>query len=78
MFRCMNARSETCCDGGGCYVGNTVSTPQASCGHISIVRSILSASPCAVPTSSHMDWCLSELRIRIFSRTIFKCFSRTV
>ena len=59
-------------------MGNITSTPQASCGHISIVRSILSASPCAVPTSSHMDWCLSELRIRIFSRTIFKCFSRTV
>ena len=40
-------------------MGNTASTPQASCGHISIVRSILSASPCAVPVSSHMDWCLS-------------------
>ena len=47
-------------------MGNTASTPQASCGHISIVRSILSASPCAVPVSSHMDWCLSELRIRKF------------
>ena len=48
-------------------MANIASTPQASCGHIGIVRSILSASPCAVPTSSHMDWCLSELRIRIFS-----------
>ena len=45
-------------------MANIASTPQASCGHIGIVRSILSASPCAVPTSSHMDWCLSELRIR--------------
>ena len=59
-------------------MGNAASTPQASCGHISIVLSILSASPCAVPTPSHMDWCLSELRIRIFSRTIPKCCSRTV
>ena len=43
-----------------------------------IVRSILSASPCAIPTSSHIDWCLSLLRIRIFSRTTPKYFSRTV
>ena len=43
-------------------MGNTASTPQASCGHIGIVRSILSASPCAVPTSSHMDCiCLSSI-----------------
>ena len=61
-----------------CAMGNTASTPQASCGHIGIVRSILSASPCAVPTSSHMDWCLSELRIRKIPRTIPKYFSRTV
>ena len=59
-------------------MGNTTSTPQASCGHIGIVRSILSASSCAVPTSSHMDWCLSELRIRKIPRTTPKYFSRTV
>ena len=50
-------------------VTNAAPTPQASYGHIGVVRSILSASPCAVPMSSHVDWCLSELRIRIFSRT---------
>ena len=59
-------------------MANIASTPQASCGHIGIVRSILSASPCAVPTSSHMGWCLSEIRIRKIPRTTPKYFARTV
>ena len=76
--RTMVSRSAVIVVGAKRAMSNAASTPQAPCGQISIARSILSASTCAVHPSSHMDWCLSELRIRIFSRTIPKCFSRTV
>ena len=60
MFRCkLVARRAVMVVGA---MGNAASTPQASCGHISIVRSIL--SPHRVPSPCRLTWtgvCLSSV-----------------
>ena len=74
----MNARSETCCDGGGCYGQHHINA-------VGFVRSYWyravdsqCLTVCRPRVVSHGLVSVCELRVRIFSPTTPKYFSRTV